>query len=154
MPFADDTPLALICAGMLIYGSAFGFAIVPATAAIMNDLPAAKAGDGSSANQLARQVGGALGVATIGSLSAAIYAADVRDRLGGLAGGVREAARSSIGHAEDAAARLGPDAASRLLAAGDVAFDSGARAGLALAAAGLLLAAVFVAVTLRERIAR
>jgi EmrB/QacA subfamily drug resistance transporter len=151
MPFADDTPLALVCAGMLVYGSAFGFAIVPATAAIMNDLPAAKAGDGSSANQLARQVGGALGVATIGSLSAAIYAADVRDRLGGLTASVREAARSSIGHAEDAAARLGPEAAARLLAAGDAAFDSGARAGLALAAAGLLLASAFVAITLRER---
>jgi DHA2 family multidrug resistance protein-like MFS transporter len=149
MPFADDTPLALVGAGMLVYGSAFGFAIIPATATIMNDLPAAKAGHGSSANQLARQVGGALGVATIGSLSAAIYAAEVRDRLGGFAGSVRETARSSIGHAEDAAAQLGPEAAARLLAAGDASFDSGARAGLALAAAGLALAALFVALTVR-----
>ena len=149
MPFADDTPVALVCAGMLVYGAAFGFAIVPATATIMNDLPASKAGDGSAANQLARQVGGALGIAAIGSLSASIYAADIRDRLDTFSAGVRETARASIGHAEDAAARLGPEAGTRLLAAGDASFDSGARAGLLLAAAGLLLASVFVAATVR-----
>jgi len=150
MPFADDTPVAFVCVGMLIYGAAFGFAIVPATATIMNDLPAAAAGHGSTANQLARQVGGALGVAAIGTISAALYAADVRDGLSEFDESVREAARSSIGHAEDAAARLGPDAASRLIAAGDAAFDSGARAGLLVAAVGLLLASAFVAVTVRE----
>ncbi len=150
MPFADDTPVAFVCAGMLVYGAAFGFAIIPATATIMNDLPAAQAGDGSAANQLARQVGGALGVAAIGTISAALYAADIRDRLAGFDATVREAARSSIGHAEDAAAALGPDAAARLIAAGDAAFDSGARAGLLLAAAGLLLAAAFVAAAVRD----
>jgi EmrB/QacA subfamily drug resistance transporter len=149
MPFADDTPIALVCVGMLIYGAAFGFAIIPATATIMNDLPASKAGDGSAANQLARQVGGALGVAAIGTISAALYASAIDDRLAGFAGGVREAARSSIGHAEDAAATLGPDAAARLIAASDAAFDSGARAGLLVAAAGLLAASIFVAVTIR-----
>jgi hypothetical protein len=149
MPFADDTPVALVCAGMLVYGTAFGFAIVPATAAILNDLPPAKAGDGSAANQLARQVGGALGVAAIGTVSAAVYARDMRDRVDGFATGVRDVARSSIGHAEDAAARLGPDAASRLLAAGDASFDAGARAGLLLTATGLLLAAAFVAAAVR-----
>jgi DHA2 family multidrug resistance protein-like MFS transporter len=149
MPFADDTPVALVCAGMLVYGAAFGFAIVPATATIMNDLPAARAGHGSAANQLARQVGGALGIAAIGTLSAALYAADVRDRLAGFDAGVRDAARSSIGHAEDAAATLAPDAAARLLAAGDAAFDSGARAGLLVAAIALLLASAFVAVAIR-----
>jgi EmrB/QacA subfamily drug resistance transporter len=149
MPFADDTPVALVCAGMLVYGAAFGFAIVPATATIMNDLPAAQAGHGSVANQLARQVGGALGVAAIGTISAALYASDIRDRLAEFDSTVRDAARQSIGHAEDAAATLGPDAAARLLAAGDAAFDSGARAGLLLAAAALLLASVFVAAAVR-----
>jgi len=149
MPFGDDTPLALIAAAMLLYGAAFGFAIVPATATIMNDLPPAKAGDGSAANQLARQVGGALGIATVGSLSAAIYASSVADRLDGFTESARTAARSSIGHAEDAAARLGPEAAAKLLAAGDAAFDAGARAGLGLAAAGLAAAAVVVAWALR-----
>lgn len=150
MPFADDTPLALAGGGMLVYGAAFGFAIVPATATIMNDLTAAQAGHGSSANQLARQVGGALGVATIGTISAVLYASGIDDRLTDFQAGVRESARSSIGHAEDAAASLAPDAAARLLAAGDAAFDSGARAGLLVAAAALLLAAAFVAVAMRS----
>lgn len=89
-------------------------------------------------------------MAAIGTISAALYAADVRDRLAEFDESVRDAARSSIGHAEDAAARLGPDAASRLLAVGDAAFDSGARAGLLVAAVGLLLASVFVAATVRD----
>ena len=151
MPFADDTPLALVCAAMLVYGAAFGSAIVPATASIMNDLTATQAGYGSSANQLARQVGGALGVAAVGTVSAVVYARDIDDRLGGFDATVRELARSSIGNAEDAAAQLGPAAAARLLAAGDAAFDSGARAGLAVAAGALLLASLFVAVAMRGR---
>lgn len=44
---------------------------------------------------------------------------------------------------------LSPDAATRLLAAGDAAFDGGARAGLLVAAVGLLLAAAFVTLALR-----
>lgn len=149
MPFADDTPLAVVCAGMLVYGASFGFAIVPATATIMNDLPAAHAGHGSAANQLARQVGGALGVAAIGTISAALYASGIEDRLSGFSAGVRDAASSSIGHAEDAAATFAPSTAAQLLAAGDAAFDSGARVGLLVAAIGLVLAAVFVALALR-----
>jgi DHA2 family multidrug resistance protein-like MFS transporter len=113
------------------------------------DVGGAQAGHGSVANQLARQVGGALGVAAIGTISAALYASDIRDRLAEFDSTVRDAARQSIGHAEDAAATLGPDAAARLLAAGDAAFDSGARAGLLLAAAALLLASVFVAAAVR-----
>ena len=151
MPFAVDTPLALVGLGMLVYGLAFGFAIVPATATVMNDLSAAQAGHGSTANQLARQVGGALGVAAVGTVSVAIYAAEVRDRLTGFDTGVREAARNSIGHLEDAAAGLGPEAATRLLAAGDASFDSGARAGLLVAAGALALAAAFVATAMRSR---
>ena len=151
MPFAADTPLALVGLGMLVYGLAFGFAIVPATATVMNDLSAEQAGHGSTANQLARQVGGALGVAAVGTVSVAIYAGEIRDRLTGFDTGVREAARNSIGHLEEAAAGLSPDAATRLLAAGDASFDSGARAGLLVAAVGLALAAAFVATAMRSR---
>lgn len=63
---------------------------------------------------------------------------------------MQEAASSSIGNAEDAAARLGPEAASRLLAAGDAAFDSGARAGLLAAAAALALASAFAAIAMKS----
>ena len=42
------------------------------------------------------------------------------------------------------------EVAPRLLAAGDAAFDSGARAGLLVAAIALLLASLFVALALRS----
>jgi len=43
----------------------------------MNDLGLETAGDGAAVNQLARQVGGALGVAIVGSVFAGIYATEV-----------------------------------------------------------------------------
>lgn len=148
LPFSDDTPFALVAAGMLLYGTAFGFAIIPATATIMNDLPVAKAGDGSATNQLARQIGGALGVAVVGSLSAAIYAGNIRDRLPPT---TRGDAESSIGHAERVAAHLPAGLGSRVIEAADASFDAGARAGLSVAAGALLLAAIFARAMMATR---
>ena len=51
--------------------------VAPATAVIMDDVGEAKAGDGGAVNQLARQVGGALGVAIVGSVFAAIYTSQI-----------------------------------------------------------------------------
>ena len=63
-------------------------------------LGAEKAGDGAAVNQLARQVGGALGVAVVGTVFAAIYAAEVIS-----AGRVPTVAKESIEDATDAASR-------------------------------------------------
>ena len=50
-----------------------GMAMAPATESIMGSLPKAKAGVGSAVNDTTREVGGALGVAVLGSLLAASY---------------------------------------------------------------------------------
>jgi hypothetical protein len=60
---------------------AFGQALVmaPATESIMGSLPLAKAGVGSAVNDTTRQVGGALGVAIVGSVMSSTYGSKVAD---------------------------------------------------------------------------
>ena len=55
-----------------LIGVLIAIAVPAATTVIMNDLGEEKAGDGGAVNQLARQVGGALGVAIIGTVFAAL----------------------------------------------------------------------------------
>ena len=50
-----------------------GLTMAPATDSVMGSLPLAKAGVGSAVNDTTRQVGGALGVAVIGSVLATTY---------------------------------------------------------------------------------
>ena len=54
-----------------------GNVMAPGTAAVMGAVPEAKAGVGSAMNDLLRQLGGALGVAVIGSVINTVY----RDRM-------------------------------------------------------------------------
>ena len=53
---------------MVIMAAGMGLVMAPATESIMGSLPRAKAGVGSAVNDTTRQVGGALGVAVIGSV--------------------------------------------------------------------------------------
>ena len=66
--------------------AALGLVNAPATEAIMGSLPPAKAGVGSAVNDTARELGGTLGVAIIGSLFASVYSTQARraaDRIAG-----------------------------------------------------------------------
>jgi EmrB/QacA subfamily drug resistance transporter len=76
-----DTGYDLIFAGQTLFALGMGLLIAPATASIMGSLPPGRAGVGSAMNDTARQVGGALGVAVMGSLAAAGYRAELDDRV-------------------------------------------------------------------------
>ena len=56
------------------------FTMAPATESIMGSLPRDKAGVGSAVNDTTRQVGGALGVAIVGSVFSSVYASHVTVR--------------------------------------------------------------------------
>ena len=58
-----------------------GLVMAPATESIMGSLPRAKAGVGSAMNDTTRQVGGALGVAVVGSVMLSVYGGRVGDAL-------------------------------------------------------------------------
>ena len=62
-----------VVVGFLVYGLGFGLVVSAATSAVMVAIPKEKASDGSAVNLVSRQLGGAIGVAVLGSLVAAIY---------------------------------------------------------------------------------
>jgi len=139
---ADSSP-ALVLAGAGIVGCGFGVTFPGATAVIMNDLGTARAGDGAAVNQLSRQVGGALGVAIVGSVFAAIYAAEITSH-----DGVPAAAEESIQDATDVAHSLHGAARVDLLGHAVTSFDVAARWGFAVCIAVVLLSAAWAAIGL------
>ncbi len=95
-------------AGALLYGLGLGLTIGPATQLILDDLGAAKAGDAAAVNQLARQVGGALGVALVGTVFGAL--AEGASETTALRGGLLLCAAFLVGAALAALRRPAPAA--------------------------------------------
>ena len=97
---------------LLVQGIGLANVMAPATTSIQSTLPRERAGAGSAVNNTARQVGGALGVAVLGSVLGVTYSGRVGSDpvvgrvLAGLPAGARDAATSSIGGASQVAARL------------------------------------------------
>ncbi len=96
---------------LLVMATGMGFTMAPATEAIMGAIPRAKSGVGSAMNDTTRQVGGALGVAAIGSLMSSTYRSHVESGLTSLSPDLVERAKDSVGAALAIAAQAGPDGA-------------------------------------------
>jgi EmrB/QacA subfamily drug resistance transporter len=151
MLLSRDTTLLVVVVSTALLGALITIAVPPATAVIMDDLGEAKAGDGGAINQLARQAGGALGVAVIGSVFAGVYTSRIDDALAGLPSGSRSHATESIQDAREVLLHVSQPTRGKLLDRVDGAFDVAARVGFGVAAAMLLAAAAFAAVALAPR---
>jgi EmrB/QacA subfamily drug resistance transporter len=96
--------------GLLLFGLGAGIAMPAATDLIMATLPPARAGIGSAVNDTVRELGGALGVAVVGSVAASAYTTDLRGRLddiGGVPDDLRAAITDNVGAALEASSHLG-----------------------------------------------
>ncbi|MEO8608576.1 MAG: MFS transporter [Chloroflexota bacterium] len=67
------TPFIVIAIGQIILATGMGTAFSPATNSIMASVPISKAGIGSAMNDTTRQLGGALGVAVLGTVLNNLY---------------------------------------------------------------------------------
>jgi len=128
------SPYWLLVAGLIPLGVGMGAAMTPATAAITEGLPAAQQGVGSALNDLSREVGGALGIAVIGSIVTAVYRSNLD--LTGVPAALADQARGSFALAIHAG---GP-----VKATASTAFTDGIHSGLLYAAAAALIAAITV----------
>jgi EmrB/QacA subfamily drug resistance transporter len=108
--FGRTTPIWALEIVFFVMGTAMAHIMPPATVSIMQSLPREKAGSGSAVNNTFRQVGGAMGVAVLGSMLSARYRDGIDGRLEALRlpEGVRHAAGESIEATLALAARLGP----------------------------------------------
>jgi len=91
-----DPPLWLLIAILSVQGTGMGMVLAPATESIMSVVPREKAGAGAAVNNSVRQVGGALGVAILGSVLAGSYTAHLGDAPDVLPESVQERAGESI----------------------------------------------------------
>jgi len=117
----SDTPIWIV--GVLFFFQGMGMANVmpPATESIMSTLPREKAGVGSAVANTIRQVGGALGVAILGSVLSSVYRDRIAAHVAGLPAGLRDVASSSVSGTYTVAGGLGPRGGA-LIDAGNAAF--------------------------------
>lgn len=142
----------LVIAGTTVGFVGFGLMLAPASSVIMNALDDDHAGSGSAANQVARQMGAALGVAVIGSLFASVYRYGIELRApAGLHGDDLARMTQSPANAEDVAATLNTSGADAVHAVVSTAFGWGFSASMALAAALAFAAWVTVLATIPGR---
>jgi EmrB/QacA subfamily drug resistance transporter len=142
------TSYAHVAVALVGMGTGMALVMSPASESIMSALPQAQAGIGSAVNDTVREVGGALGVAVVGSLVSACYRSGLV--VTGLAPALARAARSSIAAADQVATAAGP-AGTRLAAAAHQAFTTAMRDGLEVAAAVAVLGALAAALGLPAR---
>ncbi|CAN5650779.1 MFS transporter [soil metagenome] len=102
---------------LALMGLGMGATMAPATDSIMGSLPLAKAGVGSAMNDTTRMVGGALGVAVIGSVLSSSYGEAITPAVSNLPPPAASAASDSVGGALSVAGRIGPQASELVLAA-------------------------------------
>ena len=140
---AVDVSMAPALLALVTFGLALsmGAAMAPATDSVMSAVPEAKAGVGSAMSDVTRQVGGALGVAVIGSLIGSAYS-----RRHATARRASRASRSArlTPRPRGSAARPGEE----LAATAGRAFTDALGIGLTAAAVVALVGAVLVAVRL------
>ncbi|MFF7130636.1 DHA2 family efflux MFS transporter permease subunit [Streptomyces sp. NPDC008240] len=110
---SQDTPIWVLEVLFFLMGTGMAHVMPPATVMIMSSLPREKAGSGSAVNNTFRQVGGAMGVAVLGSLLSTTYRNGIDGHLGVLPASDRHAAGESVQATLAVAEKLGP--ASRAL---------------------------------------
>ena len=142
------TGYGLIGVVVFVMGFGMGLAMTPATEALMSSLPKEQAGVGSAMNDTVRQVGGALGVAVLGSLLTSQYRGDMDSTVQGLPAEAGHAASETVGGAVGVAERLGDP---RIADAAQVAFVDAMSTTVLVAAAVALLGAAVAAVVMPRK---
>lgn len=135
-----DIAYSYIGVSLVPLGLGMGLAMTPATTAITEALPTSQQGVGSAMNDLSRELGGALGIAVLGSVLTAGYRSHLQ--LTGLPPALAAQARSSLGVAQ----HIGGSVAAQ----GHQAFSDGMQLSLLCGAVVAWAAALAVAFLLRH----
>ena len=130
--------------GILLLGAGVGLSMSPSTAAITASLPEEKQGVASALNDTVREMGGAVGIALIGSVLNSAYQANIEPATSALPPAVAEPVNEGIGGALGVTAQMGADGTA-LLDSARQAFVDGMVPALLLAAGLSLAAAIYTA---------
>ncbi len=151
------TSYPALAVAVAIMGAGMGLVMAPASNTIMTTVPAAQAGAGSAINDTIREVGGALGVAIVGSLAAAVYRSHLGSALAAAhaPAAVTRVATGSVAAANAVGAQVGGAAGHQLVAAAHSAYVTAMADGMRVAAAVAVVSAIasWFALTPRRRAA-
>ncbi|WP_225636324.1 MFS transporter [Streptomyces solaniscabiei] len=103
-----DTPVWLLEVYFFLMGTGMAHIMTPTSVVIMQALPREKAGSASALSNTFRQVGGALGIAVLGSVLSTAYRNGIEGDLGRVPAGLRHTAGESIEATLGVAEKLGP----------------------------------------------
>jgi len=131
-----------LLAGLLPVGAGMALAGSPATTAIVASLPREKQGVASAINDVSRELGGALGIAVLGSVLNTAYRSGVAEHTAALPAPLADKARGSVGAAQAIGHRLG---SGDLAMHANSAFVRGVSLALIAGAVALVGGALFVA---------
>jgi MFS family permease len=129
---------------LLVLGAGIGLCSAPTTSAIMAAAPDEQQGVASAVNDVARELGAALGIAIAGSVLATRYGQALSPHLAAFPESGRGPSADSLTGALAVAHRMGPTGA-KLAELGDSAFMEAMRSSLLVLAVTTLVAAVLIA---------
>ena len=146
----DSSTLSIIIP-LGIFGFGAGLGMPALTDTVMAAVPEADAGIGSAVNDVSRELGGALGIATIGSVVSSLYRSNVDDALIGVVPDeVVELVGEGVGVAAAISAELPEGVAAVVIPAANQAFVDAMVSGFRISAA-VLVTAIVIAFTLIPR---
>ena len=155
MGVTESSGLAVVVIGSIIISLGLAPVITLATELIVGSAPPEKAGAASGMSETGGELGGALGLAILGSIGTAVYRSQLGRTLpAGIPPEAAAAARDTLGGAAGAAAELPGDVGTDLLEAARLAFTNGLRLTAAISAVLSIGVAIIASILLRTVPAR
>lgn len=145
------TSFVWFAAGTSIFSLGMSPVFTLTTDLIIGTAPPERAGAASAISETSAELGGALGIASFGSIGVAIYRMGMAERIPpALSAGDAESARATLGGALAAANELNGQDGAVLVDAGRAAFLSALQLCAVISVVGSLALAAFVAISLRR----
>jgi DHA2 family multidrug resistance protein-like MFS transporter len=145
------SPLAVIVIGSVIYSLGISPVVILATDIIVGSAPVERAGSASAISETSSELGGALGIAILGSIGTAVYRTRMAAAMpSGVPSDETEIARGTLGGATAVAEGLPGPLGAALLGSARDAFAQAFEATAAVNAVIVLAAAIGAALMLRR----
>jgi MFS transporter, DHA2 family, multidrug resistance protein len=142
--------LTILVTGFVIYSLGLAPVFTLATDMIVGSAPPERAGAASAISETGSELGGALGIAILGSIGTAVYRGVMADAVpAGIPPAAAAAARDTLGGAMAAAGRLPAQPGAELLDAARGAFTQAMESTALISAAVVLATAIVTALLLR-----
>jgi len=145
----DSLALVIVGQAVMMVGIAPAFTLL--TAFVIGSAPPERAGAASAISETGAELGGALGIALLGSLGTAVYRSQIESTIPAeVPAEASEAARDTLGAAVAASGGLPVDLGEALRNVASIAFVDGFQVVAVFSAVVLLIVAVVIGIVLRD----